>query len=81
MSELRAAGTDIPAELRYAPSRGLVFADERGWIVAVGQGPGMAERLQVFDQVVDHLEANGLTPRFVDVRFPSAPYYSLTEDW
>jgi hypothetical protein len=27
------------------------------------------------------LKARGLTPRFVDVRFVDAPYYSLTNDW
>ena len=27
------------------------------------------------------LEARGLTPRFVDVRFPDAPYYSETNEW
>ena len=27
------------------------------------------------------LQARGLTPQFVDVRFAEAPYYSLTNAW
>ena len=65
----------------YVPGRGLVFTDERGWRVIVGQGPGMATRLQVLEWLAADLEARGLTPRFVDVRFSDAPYYSLTNDW
>jgi hypothetical protein len=81
LAELWAAGADVPTPLTYVPARGLVFADERGWRVIVGQGPGMEERLQVLEWLVADLEARGLAPRFVDVRFADAPYYSLTNDW
>ncbi len=80
LSELWAAGVDV-SPLLYVPGRGLVFTDERAWRVIVGQGPGMAERLQVLEWLTTDLEARGLTPRFVDVRFADAPYYSLTNDW
>jgi len=63
------------------PARGLVFVDERGCKVILGRGPGMDRRLQVLDELVADLEARGLTPRFVDVRFADAPYYSLINDW
>ena len=76
-----AAGSEVPASLSYVPARGLVFADDRGWRVVVGRGPGMKERLQVLEWLVADLEARGLAPRFVDVRFVDAPYYSLTNDW
>jgi hypothetical protein len=82
LSELWAMGVDdIPSELQYVPSRGLAFINEQGWRVIVGQGAGMAERLRVFEQLAKYLKARDLTPRFVDVRFPGAPYYSLTTDW
>ena len=80
LTELWTAGVDVSSSLHYVPGRGLVFTDERGWSVIVGQGPGMAERLQVLECLVADLEARGLTPRFVDVRFFDAPYYSLTND-
>ena len=79
--ELWAAGVDVPPSLTYMPARGLVFTDERGWRVILGRGSGMDRRLQVLEWLVADLEARGLTPRFVDVRFADAPYYSLTNDW
>ena len=76
-----AAGLDVSPSLDYAPERGLVFVNEQGWRVILGQGPGMGERLQVLERLASSLTARGLTPRFVDVRFPDAPYYSLTNEW
>jgi hypothetical protein len=81
LTELWTAGTNMSPSLSYVPEWGLVFTDERGWPVIVGQGPGMAERLRVLEYLAADLEARGLTPQFVDVRFPDAPYYSLTNDW
>jgi hypothetical protein len=68
-------------ELAYVPGRGFVITDERGWRVVVGQGTGIRERLQTLEVVAAYLEAQGVTPKFVDVRFPKAPYYSLTNEW
>ncbi|NIW85779.1 MAG: FtsQ-type POTRA domain-containing protein [Gammaproteobacteria bacterium] len=81
LEELWTAGANLPSVLYYVPSRGLVFTDERGWRIVIGRGPGMERRLQVLEWLVADLEARGLTPRFVDVRFAGAPYYSLTNDW
>ena len=80
LAELWAIGADV-SPLLYVPNRGLVFTDGRGWRVVVGQGPGMAERLQVLEWLATDLEMRGLTPRFVDVRFPDAPYYSEKNEW
>jgi hypothetical protein len=81
LAELWASGFEVGQVLSYVPTRGLVFTDAHGWRVIVGQGPGMDERLRTLGAVAAHLEARGLMPRFVDVRFPDAPYYSLTNDW
>jgi hypothetical protein len=81
LTELWATGEDVASTFDYVPARGLVFADERGWRVILGQGPGMAKRLQVLERLTADLEARGVTPRFIDVRFADAPYYSLTDDW
>ena len=81
LTELWVAGMNIPSSLTYVPGRGLVFTDERGWCVILGQGPGMEERLRVLGWLVADLEARDVVPRFVDVRFADAPYYSLTNDW
>ena len=79
--ELWATGEDVASVFDYVPSRGLVFSDERGWRVILGQGAGMTRRLQVLERLTTDLEARGLTPRFIDVRFADAPYYSLANDW
>jgi len=81
LAELWAAGANVTSTLTYVPGRGLAFTDERGWRVILGQGPGIDRRLQVLQWLAADLQARGVTPRFVDVRFPDAPYYSLTNDW
>ena len=81
LAELWGVGTSVFPELEYVPARGLLLIDERGWRVIVGVGEGMAERLRLLDRMADDLTRRGLTPRFVDVRFPDAPYYSLSSDW
>jgi cell division septal protein FtsQ len=81
LAELWASGVAMSPELSYVPARGFVITDERGWRVIVGQGTGIRERLQTLEVVAAHLQAQGVTPKFVDVRFPEAPYYSLTNEW
>jgi hypothetical protein len=81
LAELWASGVEMSPELTYMPSRGFVVTDRRGWRVIVGQGAGMDARLEALEIVAAHLEAREVTPRFVDVRFPEAPYYSLTNEW
>ncbi len=80
LSELWDNGGDVATFFYYVPGRGLTFVNEHGWQVFVGQGSGMEKRLQVLDLLTDSLLERGVTPRFVDVRFADAPYYSLTSD-
>jgi hypothetical protein len=81
LAELWASGVEIAPELVYIPSRGFVIIDGRGWRVIVGQGAGIDARLEALDALAADLEARGIDPKFVDVRFPEAPYYSLTNEW
>jgi hypothetical protein len=81
LTELWATGVAMSQEIHYVPGRGFVITDQRGWRIIVGQGPGMEERLGALEWLAADLKARGLTPRFVDVRFVDAPYYSLTNDW
>jgi hypothetical protein len=41
----------------------------------------MKRRLEALETIAADLEARGIDPKFVDVRFPDAPYYSLTNEW
>jgi cell division septal protein FtsQ len=70
-----------PGRISYRTGRGLIVQDPAGWPVILGQGEGMEQRLRVYAAVRAHLLAQGIQPRFVDVRFPEAPYYSETNEW
>lgn len=80
LAELWKSGRDLPGTFEFGAGEGLSFVDGRGWRVRVGQGPGMAERLQVWEQIAMHLESHQQTVRLVDVRFPRAPYYVPAAD-
>lgn len=81
ISELELVRAEMPSELEYTPGRGLMFIDEKGWRVILGEGPGMTERILAWKHLKGYLEARNLEPRFVDVRFPNAPYYSMVNEW
>jgi hypothetical protein len=70
-----------PQTLDYRPGRGLVVQDGAGWRVVLGDGPGMELRLRVYARIRTYLLENDIHPRFVDVRFPQAPYYSEVNEW
>ncbi len=81
LAELWSLGADVPQPFYYLPGRGLMYTAGQGYRVILGQGAGMGERLRVLDALAADLEARGVTPLFVDVRLPQAPYYSLTNEW
>ncbi len=81
ISELELVRAEIPSKLEYTPGRGLMFMDDKGWHVILGEGSGMAERILVWKRLKAYLEARNIEPRFVDVRFPNAPYYSMVNEW
>lgn len=80
LDELEQLGI-APQAMGYQPGRGLVIEDGAGWRVILGQGNGMEQRLGVYAAVREYLVEQGIHPRFVDVRFPDAPYYSETNEW
>jgi hypothetical protein len=80
LTELWESGVELPTTFQYDREEGLSFVDERGWRVIVGQGTGMARRLRILEELAGHLEVRSVVPRFVDVRFPDAPYYVPAAD-
>lgn len=80
LAELWRSGRDLPGTFKFVAGEGLSFVDERGGRVIVGQGPGMTERLRVWEQIAMHLESHEQTVRLMDVRFPRAPYYVPAAD-
>ena len=65
---------------RYTTERGVEFSDPQGnWPVYVGVGrsePGeMAARVAMWKALAANLASRNVQPKFVDVRYPQAPYY------
>ena len=60
---------------RYSATHGLEFDDARGFAVYLGLGPDMAERVSLWKALSADLDARKVQPKFVDVRYPAAPFY------
>jgi cell division septal protein FtsQ len=79
LEELSAADLDMSRVFYYTADLGLVFIDRRGWRVAVGDGTGMAARLDRLEWMAGELLADGVMPELVDVRFSDVLYYTEAE--
>jgi hypothetical protein len=52
--------------------------DGRGWTVWFGSSAlQMDMRLRVYTVLVDSLAQRGISPTFINVAYPNAPYYRL----
>jgi cell division septal protein FtsQ len=60
---------------KYTPAYGLEFDDARGFPVYLGLGTNMAARVMIWRTLSTYLASKNITPKFVDVRYPLAPYY------
>ena len=61
---------------RLTAERGIEFSDPKGnWPVYIGVGPDAAERVAMWKAVSANLASRGVRPKFVDVRYPTAPFY------
>ncbi len=67
--------------LTYHPDRGLTWSDAEGRRIAFGTGADMATRWRIYQALIEDLDARGIFPWTVDVRFPAAPTYSLERTW
>jgi hypothetical protein len=63
--------------LYYRPAGGLSYEDGRGWRVYFGTGSDMAQKLIIYEAIVDDLLARGLTPAYISVSNKEKPYYRL----
>ena len=72
-----AVAREIPdvRHYKYSVEHGLEFQDGRGFPVYLGLGENMADRAMVWKSLGAELEKRRVTPKFVDLRFPLAPYY------
>ena len=64
--------------LLYDPQYGFGWVDQRGWTVWFGtDAQEMDVKLRVYSVLVDSLAQRGITPTFISVEYPGAPYYRL----
>ncbi|HZY41264.1 MAG TPA: FtsQ-type POTRA domain-containing protein [Anaerolineae bacterium] len=67
----------LPAVKRYrfSGAHGLEFDDERGFPVYLGLADDMSDRVMIWKSLRDSLIAREIQPKFVDIRYPLAPFY------
>jgi len=64
--------------LLYDTKYGMGWVDGRGWTVWFGSTPQEVDvKLRVYSVLVDSLAQRGITPSFISVAYPGAPYYRL----
>ncbi|MDT8307714.1 MAG: FtsQ-type POTRA domain-containing protein [Anaerolineae bacterium] len=61
--------------LYYDPGAGLSYQDGRGWRAYFGTGTDMAQKLVVYETLVDDLLAERITPQYVSVQNQEKPFY------
>jgi cell division septal protein FtsQ len=62
-------------QYKYTAEHGLEFQSRQGFPVYLGLGENMADRAMMWKAVEVELNAQGVTPQFVDLRYPVAPYF------
>jgi cell division septal protein FtsQ len=60
---------------RYSSEVGLSFQNAHGWEVRLGDGAEIDVKLRLLDALTHYLVEQGITPGYLDVRYPQAPYY------
>jgi cell division septal protein FtsQ len=61
--------------LHYDTQHGLSYQDGRDWRGYFGVGTDMAQKLAVYETLVDNLMARGIHPAWLSVEDARAPYY------
>jgi hypothetical protein len=66
----------------YQADRGLNFTQEvngHKWLVYVGDGQDLPQKIQAVQTLTDYLVANAIYPRFLDVRWPNLPVFGQAQ--
>ena len=67
------------AVLHYDISGGLSYQDGRGWRVYFGTGTEMAQKLAVYETLVEHLLAEQEIPVYISVSNQEKPFYLASD--
>ncbi len=60
---------------KYTAEHGLEFQSAGSYPVYLGLGDNMADRAMLWKAVEAQLAQQGIAPKFVDLRYPAAPYF------
>jgi len=64
--------------LLYDPKYGVGWVDGRGWTAWFGSSASQMDvKLRVYTVLVGSLAQRGISPTFINVAYPNAPYYRL----
>jgi hypothetical protein len=82
VSAIKMLAAQVPSggSLVYDSHYGLGWIDPRGWQVFFGSSSReMAARLSVYQAMLGLFQQKGIVPAFVNVQFPTAPYYRMNQ--
>jgi hypothetical protein len=64
----------------YDATFGFGWNDPRGWRVHFGtKGTDVGLKLRVYESLINSLSQRGIQPAMINVTYPTAPYYRLSE--
>ncbi|MDX1615828.1 MAG: FtsQ-type POTRA domain-containing protein [Candidatus Promineifilaceae bacterium] len=61
--------------LFYSAANGLTYQDGRGWRAHFGTGLDMAQKLVIYETIIEKLLEQGVTPAYVSVANQEKPFY------
>ena len=65
-------------ELIFDADHGLGWHDDRGWVVYFGfSDDDAAQKMIVYQALVDYLEKKGITPAMINIEYFNAPYFRM----
>jgi len=79
---LRGLGGHVPPGMViiYNPSYGFGWNDPRGWRVYFGTSADDVElKMRVYEAMVNSLTQRGIRPAMINVTYPTAPYYRMSQ--
>ncbi len=80
IESIRLLAPNVPqgSVLLYNPKFGMGWVDARGWTVWFGSKAEQTDvKLRVYSALVASLAQRGITPSFINVAYPGAPYYRV----
>jgi cell division septal protein FtsQ len=67
-------------QILYSPDFGFGWNDPRGWRVYFGTSAHDVElKMRVYESMVNSLTQRGIRPAMINVTYPTAPYYRMTQ--